>query len=137
MDATAERRVRIHRERVRRQRPLLRSEHHGGDGGAAGLWQAQAARAAPPREDCVAIASYTIPLSMDEFPGDGDVDEVFRRINSGGRKSFLAPGTPDRRGHRATSHRPCAPSPPRCEATLPIVLKLPLNQDQRRSQDAW
>jgi hypothetical protein len=38
------------------------------------------------REACVAIASYTIPLSIYEFAGDGDVDEVFRRINSGGRK---------------------------------------------------
>jgi len=39
-----------------------------------------------PREACVAVASYTIPLSIYEFAGDGDVDEVFRRINSGGRK---------------------------------------------------
>jgi hypothetical protein len=39
-----------------------------------------------PRDACVAIASYTIPLSIYEFAGDGDVDEVFRRINSGGRK---------------------------------------------------
>jgi len=39
-----------------------------------------------PREDCVLIASYTVPLSIYEFAGDGDVDEVFRRINSGGRK---------------------------------------------------
>lgn len=38
------------------------------------------------RDACVAIASYTIPLSIYEFSGDGDVDEVFRRINSGGRK---------------------------------------------------
>lgn len=38
------------------------------------------------REACVAIASYTIPLSIYEFAGDGEVDEVFRRINSGGRK---------------------------------------------------
>jgi hypothetical protein len=38
------------------------------------------------RDECVAIASYTIPLSIYEFAGDGDVDEVFRRINSGGRK---------------------------------------------------
>lgn len=35
---------------------------------------------------CVDIASYTIPLSIYEFAGDGEVDEVFRRINSGGRK---------------------------------------------------
>ncbi len=38
------------------------------------------------RDECVQIASYTVPLSIYEFAGDGDVDEVFRRINSGGRK---------------------------------------------------
>ncbi|KIQ35318.1 hypothetical protein RT97_05280 [Variovorax paradoxus] len=38
------------------------------------------------RDACVQIASYTVPLSIYEFAGDGDVDEVFRRINSGGRK---------------------------------------------------
>lgn len=38
------------------------------------------------RNACVDIASYTIPLSIYEFAGDGEVDEVFRRINSGGRK---------------------------------------------------
>lgn len=38
------------------------------------------------REACVQIAAYTVPLSIYEFAGDGDVDEVFRRINSGGRK---------------------------------------------------
>jgi hypothetical protein len=38
------------------------------------------------REACVQVASYTVPLSIYEFAGDGDVDEVFRRINSGGRK---------------------------------------------------
>lgn len=38
------------------------------------------------RESCVQVASYTVPLSIYEFAGDGDVDEVFRRINSGGRK---------------------------------------------------
>jgi uncharacterized protein with ParB-like and HNH nuclease domain len=39
-----------------------------------------------PREACVQVASYTVPLSIYEFTGDGEVDEVFRRINSGGRK---------------------------------------------------
>lgn len=39
-----------------------------------------------PRDACVQIAAYTVPLSIYEFAGDGDVDEVFRRINSGGRK---------------------------------------------------
>ncbi|HVZ45614.1 MAG TPA: DUF262 domain-containing protein [Ramlibacter sp.] len=38
------------------------------------------------REACVQIAAYTVPLSIYEFARDGDVDEVFRRINSGGRK---------------------------------------------------
>lgn len=38
------------------------------------------------RDVCVQIAAYTVPLSIYEFAGDGDVDEVFRRINSGGRK---------------------------------------------------
>lgn len=39
-----------------------------------------------PRDICVHIASYTVPLSIYEFAVDGDVDEVFRRINSGGRQ---------------------------------------------------
>ncbi|VWC79302.1 GmrSD restriction endonuclease domain-containing protein [Burkholderia lata] len=38
------------------------------------------------RDVCVRIAAYTIPLSIYEFANDDDVDEVFRRINSGGRK---------------------------------------------------
>ncbi|AJE23850.1 DUF262 domain-containing protein [Azotobacter chroococcum] len=38
------------------------------------------------RDACVQIASYTVPLSIYEFSGDEDVDEVFRRINSGRRK---------------------------------------------------
>lgn len=39
-----------------------------------------------PREVCVQVAAYTMPLSIYEFANAGDVDEVFRRINSGGRK---------------------------------------------------
>jgi hypothetical protein len=39
-----------------------------------------------PREACVRIASYTLPLSIYEFAGESEVDEVFRRINSGGKK---------------------------------------------------
>lgn len=39
-----------------------------------------------PREVCVQIAAYTVPLSIYEFANSSDVDEVFRRINSGGRK---------------------------------------------------
>lgn len=39
-----------------------------------------------PRDICVQIASYTVPLSIYEFSGNNEVDEVFRRINSGGRK---------------------------------------------------
>lgn len=38
------------------------------------------------RAACVQIAAYTMPLSVYEVSSDGDVDEVFRRINSGGRK---------------------------------------------------
>lgn len=38
------------------------------------------------RPDCVAIASYPVPLSIYEFAQGESVDEVFRRINSGGRQ---------------------------------------------------
>lgn len=38
------------------------------------------------RDACIKIARYPIPLSIYEFTGSGEVDEVFRRINSGGRK---------------------------------------------------
>lgn len=38
------------------------------------------------RDLCVAIASYTVPLSVYEATNDEQVDEVFRRINSGGRQ---------------------------------------------------
>jgi hypothetical protein len=38
------------------------------------------------RSLCVTIASYTLPLSVYEFSAQGQVDEVFRRINSGGRQ---------------------------------------------------
>jgi hypothetical protein len=38
------------------------------------------------RDICVQIASYVVPLSIYEFTKSEDVDEVFRRINSGGRK---------------------------------------------------
>lgn len=38
------------------------------------------------RELCVQVAAYTMPLSIYEFANASDVDEVFRRINSGGRK---------------------------------------------------
>lgn len=38
------------------------------------------------RSLCVAIASYTMPLSVYEFSAEGQVDEIFRRINSGGRQ---------------------------------------------------
>ena len=39
-----------------------------------------------PRETCVKIASYLLPLSIYEFADDESVDMVFRRINSGGRQ---------------------------------------------------
>ena len=38
------------------------------------------------RSLCVAIASYQLPFSIYEFAKGETVDEVFRRINSGGRK---------------------------------------------------
>lgn len=38
------------------------------------------------REACVQIASYLVPISIYEFAETENVDEVFRRINSGGRK---------------------------------------------------
>lgn len=38
------------------------------------------------RTECLAIASYPVPLSIYEFADGGAVDEVFRRINSGGRQ---------------------------------------------------
>lgn len=37
------------------------------------------------RDQCVRIASYLIPLSIYEFADEDAVDDVFRRINSGGR----------------------------------------------------
>ncbi|WP_281991995.1 DUF262 domain-containing protein [Sulfitobacter geojensis] len=39
-----------------------------------------------PREKCLAIAAYPVPLSIYEFAESESVDEVFRRINSGGRQ---------------------------------------------------
>jgi hypothetical protein len=38
------------------------------------------------RDICVDIASYQLPFSIYEFAKDENVDDVFRRINSGGRK---------------------------------------------------
>ena len=38
------------------------------------------------RAECVTIASYTMPLSVYEFSANGQVEEIFRRINSGGRQ---------------------------------------------------
>lgn len=38
------------------------------------------------REYCVRIAKYGLPLSIYQFRSGGHVDEVFRRINSGGRQ---------------------------------------------------
>ncbi len=35
---------------------------------------------------CVKIAAYSMPFSIFEFTDEGSIDEVFRRINSGGRK---------------------------------------------------
>lgn len=38
------------------------------------------------RGRCVKVAGYLLPLSIYEFADAGSVDDVFRRINSGGRK---------------------------------------------------
>ncbi|OVE48161.1 DUF262 domain-containing protein [Chromobacterium violaceum] len=38
------------------------------------------------RAECVKITAYEVPMSIFEYSSDTDVDEVFRRINSGGRK---------------------------------------------------
>jgi hypothetical protein len=38
------------------------------------------------REECLAISAYPVPLSIYEFSDGESVDEVFRRINSGGRQ---------------------------------------------------
>lgn len=38
------------------------------------------------RDKCLSIASYPVPLSIYEFAVEESVDEVFRRINSGGRQ---------------------------------------------------
>lgn len=39
-----------------------------------------------PRHKCLSIAAYPVPLSIYEFADGESVDEVFRRINSGGRQ---------------------------------------------------
>jgi hypothetical protein len=39
-----------------------------------------------PRDKCVSVASYLVPLSIYEFADEQAVDTVFRRINSGGRQ---------------------------------------------------
>lgn len=38
------------------------------------------------RRSCVEVASYLLPISIFEFENTADVDEIFRRINSGGRQ---------------------------------------------------
>lgn len=58
------------------------------------------------RAICVAIASYSLPVSIFEFTDAGAVDEVFRRINSGGRKlSRQELRTAGATGHFATAVR--------------------------------
>ena len=37
------------------------------------------------REECANIARYQIPLSIFEESGESHIDEVFRRLNSGGK----------------------------------------------------
>lgn len=58
------------------------------------------------RSVCVKIASYSLPVSIFEFTDAGAVDEVFRRINSGGRKlSRQELRTAGATGHFATAVR--------------------------------
>ena len=58
------------------------------------------------RAVCVKIASYSLPVSIFEFTDAGAVDEVFRRINSGGRKlSRQELRTAGATGHFATAVR--------------------------------
>lgn len=38
------------------------------------------------RDQCVLVAAYQLPLSIYEFADNSNVDEIFRRINSGGRQ---------------------------------------------------
>jgi hypothetical protein len=58
------------------------------------------------RAVCVKIASYLLPVSVFEFTDAGAVDEVFRRINSGGRKlSRQELRTAGATGHFATAVR--------------------------------
>ena len=39
-----------------------------------------------PRGECVILASYNVPLSIFDSSSEEDVDNIFRRINSGGKK---------------------------------------------------
>ena len=61
------------------------------------------------RDICVKIASYQMPFSIYEFAKNENVDDVFRRINSGGRKlsrqELRAAGST---GHFATAVRKIA-----------------------------
>ncbi|MEV4843947.1 DUF262 domain-containing protein [Micromonospora matsumotoense] len=41
------------------------------------------------RDECLAIANYQIPVSIYRDASDSSIDEVFRRINSGGRRLSL------------------------------------------------
>ncbi|WP_127077910.1 DUF262 domain-containing protein [Rhodomicrobium lacus] len=61
------------------------------------------------RNICVQIATYSLPVSIFEFSEPSAVDEVFRRINSGGRKlSRQELRTAGATGHFATAVRKIA-----------------------------
>lgn len=63
------------------------------------------------REQCVSISGYSLPISIFEFANQESVDEVFRRINSGGRKlSRQELRTAGAIGHFATCVRKIATS---------------------------
>ncbi len=64
-----------------------------------------------PRESCVKISGYSLPISIFEFADEDSVDEIFRRINSGGRKlSRQELRTAGATGHFATCVRKIATS---------------------------
>ncbi len=76
------------------------------------------------RDVCVQIASYQVPFSIYEFAKSESVDDVFRRINSGGRKlsrqELRAAGAT---GHFATAVRKIA-SKIRGDASYSDILRL-------------
>lgn len=76
------------------------------------------------RSTCVKIASYSLPVSVFEFTVADSVDEVFRRINSGGRQlSRQELRTAGALGHFATAVRRIA-AQVRGDASYSDILRL-------------